>query len=280
MPAEHVDDGAYLLYGNREAPSDSQDHAATLELILSANDASADDGSKQFLEDVAVAAELRRLVLSRLPDDVSARVVLCEDPEAAGISREALAVAMEEAYGRAGIGDRAEGMRHFEKLFRGYDDHDHGPTRFVIIWNTSRRVWVLCDYFRVYDDYGVLGAPYAPAAGEWKQRTELQPGEYVMSKLVNTQYLAADRRIRRIAAGLGARVFASIVQGLANANKHGMLLAGNAQLGTRNFVLGRLGSLLTGQLEVVFDEAGGGEDGAVPQAQMMIYVSPASDKEQ
>ena len=101
-----------------------------------------------------------------------------------------------------------------------------------------------------------------------------------MSKLVNTQNFASDSRRARTAAGLGARVFASIVQGLANANEQGMLLAGNAQTGTRNFVIRRLGSLLTGELEVVFDKVNEGQDGELSQAQMVIHVLPAGTKEQ
>lgn len=231
------------------------------------NNPQGDEERRQEAEDLAVESALEEL-MSRLavdgyvPAGVEAR--LCDLPTSLRIPLAMVAHLETKAYARAQYGHRAEGLEHFDNVFRGFVEH--GPLRCVVVAikdGCGLRPVSFFDYFRVYSH---LDEEFATAAAEWEsQRSDFQPGTYIVSKLI------ADPDRPRILAALPGIVLATVLQALADANNHGACVEAIAQPSTQRFVDHSLSRAIPG-LEVPLNRKfEGAGDGGAP-SKLLIWV--------
>lgn len=237
---------------------------------------SADIEERQRLQDEAVIAALARRIGTLLPRDRDIQVSLCGDPRVLGIQLEQLAAAEAAAYAHAGYGSRAERVAHFEDIFRGYADDQHGPPRHILITERGQRgstgpqVLVWGDYFEV-DDLVKLDPVVAEAIGQWRLRNAtLRPGQFVGSKFVTDP---TQRKLAVGLRGLAGLALAASLEGLAAVDQAGIMMAARTQHASQRLIRGVLPRLVPG-IEIILDRAIDGEGAGGAQAWMAAYVPP------
>lgn len=188
-------------------------------------------------QDMAVRYMLRSLLGNSL-QGTALRVLMCDLPVASmEIGMDALAEVEVSAYNHAGYPDRAEGLGHFEQIFRGYEEH--GPETLSIVEeiddgesNAKPKPLSFGDYFEVWDYFEQLGEPYASTAQQWlDDNPGLQPNCFIFSKYVTVPGAPSAGLY-----GLGGRMLAAALQGLRSTNEDGILVAARTQPNSQRLI--------------------------------------------